>query len=121
MRYPVVEIRQPGRTTLHLQVREPVTLGRDCDGLIVLDAQVSRTHAQLDFDNGRVLVTDLGSTNGTFLDGEQVTVPVFLTASSVVRIGDTELRLAEAGDQPVTADARSTLAGGERAPAPRSS
>ena len=117
MRYPVVEVRQPGRTSLYLSVREPVTLGRDCDGLIVLDAQVSRVHLRLDYDAGNVLATDLDSTNGTFLDGERVTVPVFLTPGSVISLGDTELRLAEAGERLVPGDRRSTLGGGEREPA----
>ena len=117
MRYPLVEIRQPGRTTLYLSVREPVTLGRDCDGLIVLDAQVSRVHLQLEHDAGRVLATDLGSTNGTFLDDERVSVPVFLTGGSVIRIGDTELRLAEPGELVVAADSRATIGGGDPQPA----
>ena len=36
---PTVKITEPGRTPLHLVVRRPVEVGRDCDGLLLADAE----------------------------------------------------------------------------------
>ena len=37
-----------------------------------VDKGVSRTHCQLEYEDGQVIVTDLGSTNGTFVDGKRL-------------------------------------------------
>lgn len=51
----------------------PYTIGRarDCN-LIVDHSQVSRLHACLSYDHEQVVLTDLSSTNGTFINGEQL-------------------------------------------------
>jgi hypothetical protein len=56
------------------QVRSPVTvLGRGAEADVVVDdAGVSRRHAEVHTDGQQVRVVDLGSTNGTFVDGERV-------------------------------------------------
>jgi two-component system, cell cycle response regulator len=55
--------------TRHLMERETIVLGRgdDCD-ITVLDNSVSRRHARFDLDVDGYLVTDLDSTNGTFVN-----------------------------------------------------
>ena len=45
--------------------------GRDCD-IILLDERVSRQHAEIHFDGDAYLVSDLGSFNGTILNGEML-------------------------------------------------
>ena len=52
--------------------RDSVTLGRapDCD-IVLPERQISRYHARVEYDNGYVL-RDLGSKNGTFVNGERV-------------------------------------------------
>jgi hypothetical protein len=66
-----IALEVEGRTE---QVTQPVTvLGRGTEAdVIVDDAGVSRRHAEIHTDGGRVRVIDLGSTNGTFVDGERV-------------------------------------------------
>jgi hypothetical protein len=56
------------------QVSSPVTvIGRGAEADVVVDdAGVSRRHAEVHSDGNRVRVIDLGSTNGTFVDGERV-------------------------------------------------
>jgi len=56
------------------QVSSPVTvIGRGTEADVVVDdAGVSRRHAEVHIDGDRVRVIDLGSTNGTFVDGERV-------------------------------------------------
>jgi hypothetical protein len=57
-----------------LALCSPTVIGRmpACD-LVVVDDSVSRRHAMLSREHGRVVVTDLGSTNGTYLNGRWVT------------------------------------------------
>lgn len=90
---PIVEVSQPGRRALYVQVREPIEIGRECDGVILVDLQASRRHAQLSPRGDTVVVEDLGSTNGTLLDGQRISSAVVLTGGSSVQIGDTVLKL----------------------------
>ncbi|MFN3373498.1 MAG: FHA domain-containing protein, partial [Chloroflexus sp.] len=75
-------------TQFPLDPNDPeITIGRvGCD--IILDnPQVSRFHAQLDRTPGGVVLRDMGSTNGTFVNGQRVTMPVSLKAGDVIQIG----------------------------------
>ncbi len=71
---------------------EPVTIGRMPDCVIALsDANVSRHHAEVRRERDEVIVTDLGSTNGTRVNG----APVHhrqLTDGDVITVGRTALR-----------------------------
>lgn len=58
----------------------PITIGREDDNDIQLnDDRVSRFHAKLQDDGGRVILTDLDSTNGTRVNGHPVQVKVLQT------------------------------------------
>jgi class 3 adenylate cyclase len=92
---PIVVVVQPGRQALYLLLRDPLVLGRECDGLVLADAQVSRRHLELRPQAGRVSCTDLGSTNGTFLDGVRLTAPVDLEAGASLTLGETQVRLVD--------------------------
>ena len=49
------------------------SLGRAIDNDVVLpDTYVSRKHAKISFENGLYVIEDLGSTNGTFLNGDNI-------------------------------------------------
>src|SRR5690606_2230696 len=63
--WPLVLITEPGRTPLQLLVHRPLDVGRDGDGLLLADRELSRRHLSLSATAGRLVVTDLGSTNGT--------------------------------------------------------
>jgi len=102
---PEVVVTQPGRQALHLVLESQLVLGRECEGLLLADAQVSRRHLELRPREGQVYCIDLGSTNGTFLDGERVTIPVVLAQGAVLALGDTTVRLA---DSPAMTSARKT-------------
>ncbi|HEX5616030.1 MAG TPA: adenylate/guanylate cyclase domain-containing protein [Acidimicrobiia bacterium] len=93
MAYPIVVIKQPSRKPLYLQVRASCEIGRECDGVLLADPQVSRRHASIDLVGDMVVVEDLGSTNGTLLDGQRCTSAVALRPGSVVRVGDTTIEL----------------------------
>lgn len=95
--YPVVVIRQPGHTPIHLQVREAIEVGRECTGVLLADPRVSRRHLVLapTFDGGpdQVAVLDLGSMNGTLLDGMRLTNEVVLRPGQKIELGETSITL----------------------------
>ncbi len=90
---PTVRVAEPGRTPLHLVIHRPTDIGRDCDGLLLADAELSRRHLRLTESGGHVTVHDLGSTNGTRVDGTPVTVPTAIGAGQVVTFGRCQLEL----------------------------
>jgi putative nucleotidyltransferase with HDIG domain len=52
----------------------PLTVGRDPENIIALDhTAVSRFHCKITSENGQYFVRDLGSTNGTYLNGRRIT------------------------------------------------
>lgn len=82
----------PGST---IEVVGPTLLGRDAGTEIRLDGDdyVSARHARLEPRPDGVWIEDLGSTNGTFVNGGRVDAARRLQAGDVVRVGSTELRL----------------------------
>ncbi|WP_114856441.1 DUF3662 and FHA domain-containing protein [Brachybacterium sp. YJGR34] len=88
---PIVEI--DGQQYL---LTGPVTvIGRGGDADIILeDTGVSRHHLELRAgSDGSLVATDLGSTNGTFVDGERIRTPVTLQNRSMIKIGRTRLTM----------------------------
>lgn len=64
-----------------------VELGRGTHGL-PLDGRMSRRHVQVRFDGGRFFATDLGSQNGSSVDGEPIAPQQRTEVRRVLRIGD---------------------------------
>jgi pSer/pThr/pTyr-binding forkhead associated (FHA) protein len=92
----VIVVSQEGRTPLHVVVVGHLDIGRECDGLLVVDQRVSRLHLRLELVDGQMVVADLGSSNGTFLDGLRIRAPVVLEPYSTITLGTTSIRLQEA-------------------------
>jgi adenylate cyclase len=94
MTEPVVTVRPPNRQSFTLVIDRRIELGRESDGVIVVDNRVSRRHVALaPGPDGSVLVTDLGSSNGTSVDGLPVDEQTAATEGSVVVIGDTRIEI----------------------------
>src|SRR2546421_1715388 len=76
-----------------LPVRTPiVNIGRaEYNDLVVPDESVSTQHAKLQRREGVWILIDLGSTNGTFADGEKVSGEAALAPGALVRVGDIQL------------------------------
>ena len=66
--------------------------GRNNDIAISSDEYASARHARFEPRQDGVWVQDLGSTNGTYLNGARLEHPRRLTQGDIVRIGDTDLR-----------------------------
>jgi adenylate cyclase len=93
---PVVMIRQPGRVPLRLVLGEAIVeIGRDCSGLVLTDPQISRRHLSLQVADGAVRVTDLGSRNGTFVNGRRIWGPHSLGRGERVQLGGSSIALWE--------------------------
>jgi pSer/pThr/pTyr-binding forkhead associated (FHA) protein len=73
---------------------EPLSVGRGPVNDIVLasDEFSSTRHARFEPRRDGVYVEDVGSTNGTFVNGELLTRELRLTPGDVIRLGDTYLR-----------------------------
>jgi hypothetical protein len=86
------EVGSDGSTQRTYELTSPVTMlgrGTDCD-LRLVDPGVSRHHAELRVEDNEVVLVDLGSTNGTFVNGEPVR-RVALTDGTRVTLGRTTL------------------------------
>ncbi|MBV9193810.1 MAG: multicopper oxidase domain-containing protein [Solirubrobacterales bacterium] len=81
-------------------VDAPLVIGRRGGDLALTDEEASRRHTAVRPVPEGIEVEDLGSTNGTFLNGERVEGTVTVTGSAVLRIGRTELRLEVSEPEP---------------------
>ncbi len=98
-------------TEFNLQL--PVTIGRGRDAKIKLvHGQISRLHCEVYEDNGELKARDLGSLNGTFVDGERVS-DAALKPGGMLNIGSVTFR-AVYGTMPVETDDSAVEFGGPR-------
>ncbi len=80
-----------------LLAAQPVTLGRDAEADVSLPVSaVSRQHAQLFFSRGQWFVRDLGSTNGTLVDGQRVD-EALVEPNAELRVGDAIFKFVDRG------------------------
>jgi len=89
----------PAGTQRTYELSAPLTIlgrGTDCD-LRLVDPGVSRHHAELRVEDGEVVLVDLGSTNGTFVNGQPVR-RISLTDGTRVTLGRTTLVFRRDGD-----------------------
>ncbi|MDR0991213.1 MAG: FHA domain-containing protein [Propionibacteriaceae bacterium] len=80
-----------------LQLVDTVRIGRSADCELFLDDEYvtsKHPHASLTRQaDGRWLLTDLGSTNGTYVDGRRISGPTIVTPADTIQIGQTQMRL----------------------------
>ncbi|MGF1466659.1 MAG: sigma 54-interacting transcriptional regulator [Sandaracinaceae bacterium] len=105
-----LEVFTPGLPPREQEVTEArVRVGsRGGADIEVDDPKVSRLHLELRIDEHGYRLTDLGSTNGTFVDGVRA-LDVYLRPEARIRVGDSELRL-----RPLDREVEVPLADGDR-------
>jgi hypothetical protein len=90
----VVVVRSDTQAGIDFTVVDAVVLGRSDEADIVLDdPYASEFHLRLNARDGRLVLTDLGSTNGTYVNGRRVTTPVDLNRGDAVQVGKTVMEV----------------------------
>jgi ABC transport system ATP-binding/permease protein len=74
-----------------VDVEEEIVIGREDSDLDIDDLELSRRHAIVRRFANRLQVEDLGSTNGTFVDGNRIAEPTLLGGGAEIKIGTTVL------------------------------
>jgi predicted component of type VI protein secretion system len=68
---------------------DQLVIGRDSSNSVAInDAEISRKHSRLSFQGGKYVIEDLGSTNGTFVNGQRLAGPVVLKPGDVISLGE---------------------------------
>lgn len=89
-----IQVKEPNQPARHVPATgAPIRIGRapDCE-LVLRDSRASRRHARLTARDGVLVLTDLGSTNGTRVNGHRVS-EVVLGAGDRITIGETTLTI----------------------------
>ena len=85
---------------------DPLTVGRDpARHIIISDGKVSRLHLQVWLAGDEVVVEDLGSSNGTFMDGRRLSGPTVLPPNHWVQLGHHLLKHERRSQREVERDA----------------
>jgi hypothetical protein len=94
-----IAVRAPGEDARRIPVGGgQLRIGRGSDNDIVLaDSRVSRHHAQISVRLGTLIYTDLGSTNGSYLQGSRVQ-EIALGPHDVIQLGGSSLTIEPAAD-----------------------
>jgi pSer/pThr/pTyr-binding forkhead associated (FHA) protein len=98
---------------------DELVIGRGVSGAGRLsdDHDVSRRHARVSHTaDGQLTIEDLGSANGTFVNGERVRDRRVLSVGDSIRIGSTTLQLTDAGQAPASAAPAPAPAASARVP-----
>lgn len=98
-------IRHPDGNESEHELSGELKIGRQegTNDLVLAEGGVSRRHARFFEEGGKILVEDVGSANGTFVDGQRITGMTPLTPKSEVLLGDYVLRLKASAGRPATA------------------
>ena len=90
----LVVVRSDSLSGRRYAVSSPTVLGRSEDADIFIDdPYASEFHLRVGIQEGDLVVHDLGSTNGTYVNGRRVTVPTSLAKGDALQIGKTILEV----------------------------
>jgi pSer/pThr/pTyr-binding forkhead associated (FHA) protein len=86
----VVIVKSETQAGMDIAVRDAVVLGRSAEADIVLeDPYASEFHMRFVRQDGGIVLHDLGSTNGTYVNGRRVGSPVALSQGDAIQVGKT--------------------------------
>lgn len=87
----------------NIPVQVSMTIGRDPSNTVhIADGQMSRNHARLDQQAGQWILMDLGSANGTFVNGKAINKPISIRQGDQIQMGNTIFNLQGTGAQPAS-------------------
>lgn len=90
---PFVIVRSGPRSGERIELVGELVVGRENADLTVHDEEVSRRHLAVRPHEDGVELEDLGSTNGTFVDGARLAAVVVVSSGARVTLGETELEI----------------------------
>ncbi|MFP5331639.1 MAG: FHA domain-containing protein [Acidimicrobiia bacterium] len=90
----VVVVRSDTNPGLQFVVEDSVVVGRsDQADIVIADPYASDFHLRMTAKDGRIVLSDLGSTNGTYVNGRRVTAPTDLGRGDAVQVGKTVMEI----------------------------
>jgi hypothetical protein len=90
-----------------LKSERPCVIGRSSElDMVLVEDMVSRKHAKITWATGKLNIEDLGSTNGTFVNGEKILRPSRIKEGDRILIGTSILKLVKAGQSIDMTDAQ---------------
>lgn len=93
---------------------ESLVIGRSAEADVsISDRSLSRRHARLFLDGGALMIEDLGSRHGTFVNGSQIDEPVVVLAGDVISLAGSTITLRELGEQEEPSTAQSVFRSAE--------
>ncbi|HEX6619284.1 MAG TPA: FHA domain-containing protein [Solirubrobacteraceae bacterium] len=90
---PFLIVRSGPRSGERIELVGELVVGRENADVTVNDEEVSRRHLAVRPHEDGVELEDLGSTNGTFVDGARLSAVVVVSSSARVILGETELEI----------------------------
>lgn len=90
----VVVVRSDSNPGLHFVVEDSIVIGRSDEAdVLISDPYASDFHLRMTAKDGRIVLSDLGSTNGTYVNGRRVTAPTDLGRGDAVQVGKTVMEI----------------------------
>src|SRR5207245_7472633 len=85
-----ITISEKGGESKRLEFDKPeITIGRvQGNDIILPKGNVSKQHSRIVLKDGKFIIVDLKSTNGTYVNGRKITSPIVIKSSDKVYIGD---------------------------------
>lgn len=100
-----LKISTQGKEKIEEINKGTIFIGRSQENDLVLPVpSVSKRHARFLIKDGRYVLMDLGSTNGTFVNGKQINGPVVVKPNDVISIGEYEIVLLSSAPKPATSE-----------------
>jgi predicted component of type VI protein secretion system len=93
---PALVFKEGPLSGRRVEVDAELVLGREDAGLTIEDEEISRRHAVVRPGDGDIEIEDLGSTNGTYVNGSRIEGPTRLAGGDTVKLGRSVLEVESA-------------------------
>ncbi|MCA9524180.1 MAG: Flp pilus assembly complex ATPase component TadA [Myxococcales bacterium] len=99
MVYQITIFEKGGQERVWSFDKEEVSIGRvQGNDIILPKGNISKRHARIVYKDGKFILVDLRSTNGTYVNGRKIASPIVVTPSDKIYVGDFILSVNESGD-----------------------